>query len=71
MFAVQLDNSTDVASCSQLLVSVQYIHKKDVKEEFLYCNSLESTATAQDVMNSISKFFGTQGLQWKSIVAYV
>ena len=46
MFAVQLDESTDGASCSQLLVFFRYIHKEDVKEEFSYCNSLETTATA-------------------------
>ena len=63
MFAVQPDKSTDVASCSQLLVFVRYIHKEDVKEELLYCNSLETTATAQDVLNSISKFYKMQGLQ--------
>ena len=57
MFAVKLDKSTDVASCSQLLGFAQYIHKKGAKEEFLYCNSLETIATAQDEMNSISKFF--------------
>ena len=47
MFAVQCDKSTDVASCSQLLVFVRYIHKEDVKEEFFYCNSLETAATTQ------------------------
>ena len=65
MFAVQLDESKNVASCSQLLVFVRYIHKEDIKEEFLYCNSSETTATAQDVMNSISKFFETQDLKWE------
>ena len=43
MLAVQLDESTDVASCSQLLVFVRSKHEEDVKEEFLYCNSLETT----------------------------
>ena len=47
MFAVQFDKSTDVASCSQLLVFIRYIHKEDVKEEFLKCNSLEIRATIQ------------------------
>ena len=63
MFAVQLDESTNVASCSQLLVFVRYIHKEDVKEEYLHCNSLETKATAQDVVNSIS----TQSLQWEKL----
>ena len=67
MFAVQLEESTDVASCSQLLAFVRYIRKEDVKEEFLYCNSLETTATIQDVINWISKFYKTQGLQWEKL----
>ena len=37
---------------------------EDVKEELLYCNELKTTATAQDVMDSISEFFETEGLQW-------
>ena len=64
---MQLNESTDVASFSQLLVFVRYIHKEDVIEEFLYCNSSETTATAQNVMNSILKFFETEGLQWEKL----
>ena len=54
MFAVQFDESTDVALCLQLLAFVRYIHKEDVKEELLYGNSLElnySNNSAQNVMN--------------------
>ena len=68
----QLRKSIDFASCSQLLAFVQYIHKEDVKEEFLYCNSLETTAKAQDVMNSISKsFLKSKVCNGKSFVMYV
>ncbi|XP_076806902.1 zinc finger BED domain-containing protein 5-like [Clavelina lepadiformis] len=67
MFSIQLDESTDVASCSQLLVFVRYIHMEDVKEEFLLCNALETTAKAQDVMDTISKFFETEGIQWEKL----
>ena len=67
MFSLQLDESTDVASCSQLLVFVRYVHTEDVKEEFLYCKVLDSTTTAQDVMDSISTFFETEGLQWEKL----
>ena len=67
MFSLQLDESTDVASCSQLLVFVRYVHTEDVNEEFLYCKVLDSTTTAQDVMDSISTFFETEGLQWEKL----
>ena len=46
MLSIQVDKSTDVASCSQFLVFVRYIHMVDVKEEFLYCKALETSATA-------------------------
>ena len=67
MFSIQVDESTDVALCSQLLVFVRYIHMEDVKEEFLYCKALETSATAQDVMDSISNFFDIEGLQWEKL----
>ena len=41
-----------------------YVHMENVKEKFLYCNVLKTTATAQDVMDSISEFFEADGLQW-------
>ena len=46
MFSIQVDESTDFASCSQLLVFLRYIHMEDVTGEFLYCKALETSATA-------------------------
>ena len=40
---------------------------EDVKEEVLYCKALETSATAQDVMGSISNFFDIEGLQWEKL----
>ena len=40
---------------------------EDVKEEFLYCKALETSATAHDVMDSISNFFDIEGLQWEKL----
>ena len=40
---------------------------EDVKEEFLYCNVLKTTAMAQDVMDSISEFLEMEGLQWEKL----
>ena len=34
-FAIQLDESTDVTNCAQLLIFVRYVGKEGVKEEFL------------------------------------
>ena len=34
--SIQLDESTDVSNCSQLICFVHYIKEKKVKEEFLF-----------------------------------
>ena len=67
MFSLQLDKSTAVASYSQLLVFVRYVHTEDVKEEFLNCKVLHSKTMAQDVMDSILTFFETEGLEWEKL----
>ena len=49
IFSIQLDESTDVANCSQLLVYVRYIYEGYFKDEFLFCKPHETTTTARDV----------------------
>ncbi len=50
MFAIQVDESMDVSSCAHLLVFVRYVFFCDIKEEYLLCTHLETTTTAEDVM---------------------
>ena len=39
---LHLDESTDVASSSKLIVFVLYIYKSNIKVKFLFCEHLES-----------------------------
>ena len=39
-FALQLDESTDISTSSQLICFVRFIHNKDFIEQFLFCNEL-------------------------------
>ena len=39
-FAIQLDESTNVTACAQLLVFVRYVSGDDFKEDFLFCHTL-------------------------------
>lgn len=50
LFSIQLNESTDVNSCSQFMAFVMYIHNVDLKEEFLFCDSLEHSTKGEDVM---------------------
>ena len=67
LFSLQLDESTDVSSCSQLLVYVRYVHEKKFKEEFLLCRELETTTKAQDVSELINRFFQENNIEWKNL----
>jgi hypothetical protein len=42
-FSMQLDETTSISQCSQLLVFVRYVHADAIKEEFLFCESLLET----------------------------
>ena len=53
---MQLDESTDCAQYSQLLVFVRYMYECDIKEEFLFCEPLVTTTKATDVLDLVTTF---------------
>ena len=57
VFSLQLDESTDVSNLSQLLVYSRYIADGLIKEEFLFCQPLETTSKAADVFKVLNNFF--------------
>ena len=67
-FSIQLDESTDVAQCSQLMVFARYVHRDSVEEEFLFCRALEATTKADDVMAYVSSFFEEAKFPWNKLV---
>ena len=66
-FSIQLDESTDVAACAQLMVFAQYIRVEDFKENFLFCHTIDSTTRDEDVFNKFSNFFEKEGLSWNNV----
>ena len=64
LFAFQVEESTDMALCSQLVVFMQYIYEHDIKNKFLFCTHLKTTTKSEDVMEKLLTFFDTEGLQW-------
>uniref|UniRef100_UPI00358F884D protein FAM200C-like n=1 Tax=Myxine glutinosa TaxID=7769 RepID=UPI00358F884D len=67
LFSIQLDESTDVSSCSQLLAFVRYVKGDSIKEEFLFCRSLERNIRAVDVMEKVTEFFDHEELNWHNV----
>ena len=56
-FSLQLDESTDVSLCSQLLVLAPYVKEKKAVEEFVLCEPLKTTTKAVDAFNIVKEFF--------------
>ncbi|XP_040275585.1 protein ZBED8-like [Bufo bufo] len=67
IFSIQLDESTDEANCSQLLVFVRYINDGDFKDEFLFCKPLETTTTARDVFDKVGSFLKEHQISWEKV----
>ena len=59
--------NTDVASCSQLMVFVKYVHLNGFKEELLFCSRLEKTTKAVDIFEKVSFFFESENLLWEDV----
>ena len=68
LFSIQLDESTDIASCSQLMVFVEYVHLNSFTEEFLFCSCLDTTTKAVDIFEEVFSFFESENLLWKTYV---
>ena len=56
-FALQLNESTDVSSCAQLIAFVRYIHNGVMKDEFLCVIALSSRTRGEDIYQTIDTFF--------------
>ncbi|XP_076363315.1 protein FAM200C-like isoform X1 [Tachypleus tridentatus] len=62
LFSIQLDELTNVASCSQLLEFARYVHSGAFREEFLFCFPLETTTNASDILIKVSYFFESENI---------
>ena len=67
LFSIQLDESTDVTSCAQLIYFARYVHDGDLKKEFLFCLPLQTTTRGIDVFEKVNEFFIDNGLIWQNL----
>jgi len=67
-FAIQLDESTDVSNCAQLLVYVRYVSNDAIQCELLLSKDMTTTTTGKDVFELVDSFFKENNLQWTRLV---
>jgi hypothetical protein len=65
-FSTQLDETTDISQCSQLLVFGRYVQADAIKEEFLFCEFLLETTKNVDSLKMVKfSFCAKQNFDWK------
>ena len=67
-FAIQLDETTDVANLAELCVYVRYVHERHLEDEFLLCSPLTTRTIAKEIFNFVNKFFDEHNLKWKHVI---
>jgi hypothetical protein len=67
-YALQLDETTDVAGLAVLLVIVRYINNNTTEDELLFCKPLKTRTTAEDILNLIDYYLKEKGLSWDECV---
>ena len=68
MFALQLDESTDISGLSQLLVIIRFIHNEKIIEQFLCCQEMLLKTTGEDIFKIVDGFMKENNLLWTSCV---
>ncbi|XP_022597516.1 zinc finger BED domain-containing protein 5-like [Seriola dumerili] len=63
-FSIQLDESTDVANCAQLMVYVRFIKELSAQEEFLFCHPLMARTTAAEIFRALNDFIQEHHIDW-------
>lgn len=67
-FAIQVDETTDVANLAQLLCYVRYEEKYSVGEDMLFCETLSAHTTGEDIFYKVNEFVLRNGMDWKKCV---
>ena len=65
--SLQLDEFTDVSNMSQLIVYTRYIKDGEIKDEFLFCETLQTTTKTADIFRLVDEFFEKHQIKWEKL----
>lgn len=66
--AIQLDESTDIDSCAQLIAWFRFIKDDKLVDEPLLCKALESTTKGEDIFGLVESFYRDNNLDFKKLI---
>jgi hypothetical protein len=67
-FALQIDESTDVAGLAQLLAFVRYCFEENIQEEFMSCLPLSERCTGNGINKAVNDYFTAEDISWANCV---
>jgi len=67
-FAIQLDESTDITNCAQLMVFIRYQYSNQIHDDLLFCRELLNTTRGHDIFVKVDEFFLENELEWSKCV---
>lgn len=67
-FALQLDESTDVANKAQLLVYIRFISEEKIVEEVLFCKAMTGRTTGKDIFRILDDYMEQNSIDWSRCV---
>jgi hypothetical protein len=69
-YALQVDESTDVANLAILLIFVRYINEDTgiAEEEWLFCRPLKERTTGEDIFNLTNVYFAENEVDWSRCI---
>ena len=63
-YAIQLNESTDIAGLPQLSLFIRYISNGEVLEELLFCKALQLHTRGEDTFKIIDGIFNDNSTSW-------
>jgi hypothetical protein len=67
-FALQMDESTDVAGLTILIVIVRYQHESTLLEDLLLCKSLPTRTTGAEIFDLLNSFLERNEILWEKVI---
>lgn len=69
IFALQIDESTDIKNKAQLMAIVRFVDEDSIKEHYLFCKEVPERTTGEQIFQVTDNFFKIHNIQWTNCVA--
>jgi hypothetical protein len=69
IFAIQLNESTNITGKAELLAFSKFVCNGDITEKFLFFKALPETTKGQNILDVVDSYFSSRDLSWKPCIS--